>query len=316
MKKSSSGSVAAITLVCLLSICAFSQSGSLTGAGSTFVNPLMSKWSKEYHTLHPNVQINYQSIGSGGGRQQFLAKTVAFGASDAPLTDEQLTQAGEKSSDLVIMATGVKPASELARDCGIRTGLKDAIVVDRFMRTNFPNVYAAGDCVETWHNLLQEYKYLPLGTTSHKQGRVAGENAVGGAKQFAGSLGTQVVKVFDLAAGRTGLRDHEAKLAGFNPRTIETTAWDHKAYYPRAQQMTLRVTGDTSTGKLLGAQIVGHWRSEVAKRIDVFATALYHGMTVDSLNDLDLSYTPPLSSPWDPVQLAAQKWSRGPAASA
>ena len=214
----------------------------------------------------------------------------------------------EKSADLVIMATGVRPASELAAAAGIHTGLKDAIVVDRFMRTNLPDVYAAGDCVETWHRMLQEYKYLPLGTTSHKQGRVAGQNAVGGTKEFAGSLGTQVVKVFDLAAGRTGLRDHEAKAAGFSPRTVETIAWDHKAYYPGAQHMTLRVTGDIGTGRLLGAQIVGHWLSEVAKRIDVFATALYHGMFVDELNDLDLSYTPPLSSPWDPVQVAAQNW--------
>ena len=201
-----------------------------------------------------------------------------------------------KSADLVIMATGVRPASELAAAAGIRTGLKDAIVVDRFMRTNLPDIYAAGDCVETWHRIFQEYKYLPLGTTSNKQGRVAGENAVGGAKQFAGSLGTQVVKVFDLAAGRTGLRDHEAKAAGFNPRTVETIAWDHKAYYPGAQPMTLRVTGDIGSGKLLGAQIVGHWRSEVAKRIDVFATALFHGMRVEELNDLDLSYTPPQQS--------------------
>ena len=214
----------------------------------------------------------------------------------------------EKSADLVIMATGVRPASELAAAAGIHTGLKDAIVVDRFMRTNLPDVYAAGDCVETWHRMLQEYKYLPLGTTSHKQGRVAGQNAVGGTKEFAGSLGTQVVKVFDLAAGRTGLRDHEARAAGFRPRTVETIAWDHKAYYPGAQHMTLRVTGDIGTGRLLGAQIVGHWLSEVAKRIDVFATALYHGMFVDELNDLDLSYTPPLSSPWDPVQVAAQNW--------
>ena len=83
---------------------------------------------------------------------------------------------------------------------------------------------------------------------------------------------------------------------------------DHKAYYTGAQQMTLPVTGDIGSGKLLGAQIAGHWRSEVAKRIDVFATALFHGMRVDELNDLDLSYTPPLSNPWDPVQLAAQNW--------
>ncbi len=216
----------------------------------------------------------------------------------------------EKSADMVLMATGVKPASELAVSAGIATGLKNAIRVDTGMRTNAPDIYAAGDCVETWHRVLQQYNYLPLGTTSHKQGRVAGENAIGGDRHFAGSVGTQVVKVFDLAAGRTGLRDNEARAAGFNPRTFECTAWDHKAYYPSAQTMTLRVTGDIESGKLLGAQIVGYWRSEVAKRIDVFATALFHEMRVDELNDLDLSYTPPLSSPWDPVQLAAQNWGR------
>lgn len=206
----------------------------------------------------------------------------------------------EKSADIVIVATGVTPSSEVAVTAGVLTGVKNAIRVDRSMQTNVPDIYAAGDCVETWHRVIHQYRYLPLGTTSHKQGRVAGENAVGGRKSFGGSVGTQVVKVFDLAAARTGLRDQEAKAAGFNPRTVETTAWDHKTYYPGAQQMKIRVTGDIDSGKLLGAQIVGNWRSEVAKRIDVFATALFHGMSVEDLNELDLSYTPPLSSPWGP----------------
>ena len=214
----------------------------------------------------------------------------------------------EQSADMVLLATGVRPCSELAISAGVVTGARGAIRVNTSMQTNIPGIYAAGDCVETWHRVLQQYKYLPLGTTSHKQGRVAGENAVGGTKHFEGSVGTQVVKVFDLVAGRTGLRNHEAKDAGFNPRTVETNAWDHKVYYPEAQQMKLRVTGDIDTGRLLGAQIVGHWRSEVAKRIDVFAAALFHEMSVDAMNDLDLSYTPPLSSPWDPIQLASQNW--------
>ena len=214
----------------------------------------------------------------------------------------------EASADLVLVATGVKPASEIAARAGISTGQKRAIQVDTRMRTNIPDIYAAGDCAETWHRTLQQYRYLPLGTTSHKQGRVAGENAVGGNKEFAGSVGTQVVKVFELAVARTGLREDEAINAGFKPLTVETTAWDHTAYYPGAREMRIRVTGDPDTGKLLGAQIVGHWRSEVAKRIDIFAAALFHGVSVDDLNDLDLSYTPPLSSPWDPAQIAAQNW--------
>jgi NADPH-dependent 2,4-dienoyl-CoA reductase/sulfur reductase-like enzyme len=149
-----------------------------------------------------------------------------------------------------------------------------------------------------------------LGTTSHKQGYIAGENAVGGSREFEGSLGTQVVKLFDLVAARTGLRHDEAARAGFVPFTADTTVWDHKAYYPGAHKLHLRITGDRESGRFLGAQMVGHLGSEVSKRVDVFATALYHGMRVEELNHLDLSYTPPLSSPWDPVQMACQAWSK------
>ncbi len=215
-----------------------------------------------------------------------------------------------KSADLVLLVTGVRPSSELASQAGIATGAWGAVRVDREMATNVPDIYAAGDCVETWHRVSQDYTYLPLGTTAHKQGRIAGENAGGGHRQFAGTLGTQVVKVFDLAVARTGLREEEARRAGFDPVSSEIRAWDHKPYYPAARQLLIRVTGDRHSGRLLGAQIVGHWQAEVAKRIDIFATALFHGMKVDELSSLDLSYTPPVSSPWDPVQMAAQDWVR------
>jgi NADPH-dependent 2,4-dienoyl-CoA reductase/sulfur reductase-like enzyme len=122
-------------------------------------------------------------------------------------------------------------------------------------------------------------------------------------------VGTQVVKVFDLAIARTGLREVEAREAGFDPFTSEVTVWDHKAYYPGAHEMHIRVTGDRPSGRLLGAQIVGHLQAQVAKRIDIFAAALFAGMKVDQVNDLDLSYTPPFSGPWDPVQVASQAWS-------
>jgi NADPH-dependent 2,4-dienoyl-CoA reductase/sulfur reductase-like enzyme len=166
----------------------------------------------------------------------------------------------------------------------------------------------AGDCVETWHRVLNRTTYMPLGSTAHKQGRIAGENAVGVAREFAGTLGTQVVKVFDLVIARTGLRDHEAAQVGYDPFTVESTTWDHKVYYPEAHEVRIRVTGDRKTRRLLGAQMLGNVHSEIAKRIDIFATALFHNMRVEELNDLDLSYTPPLSSPWDPVQMSAQTW--------
>ena len=221
------------------------------------------------------------------------------------------------AADLVIVAAGVRPSGELARAAGIAIGERGAIRVGRGMDTNQSDIFAAGDCAETWHRLLGRPTYLPLGTTAHKQGRVAGENAVGGRALFAGSLGTQVVKVFELAAAGTGLGEVAAAREGLDALTTELTVPDHKAYYPGAHDLRIRVTGERGTGRLLGAQILGHWQAGVAKRIDVFATALFHGMRVDELGELDLSYTPPLSSPWDPVQLAAQSWvaaARGTAA--
>ncbi len=214
------------------------------------------------------------------------------------------------SADMVLIATGVRPSVELASEAGVAAGERGAIRVNRRMETNVTDVLAAGDCAETHHRLIDGPTYLPLGTTAHKQGRVAGENAVGGSAQFEGSLGTQVIKVFNLVIGRTGFRDGEASRYGYTPRTVSTTTWDHKAYYPGATELYLRVTGDRTTGRLLGAQLIGSYGAEVAKRVDVFATALFHRMNVDAVLHLDLSYTPPLSSPWDPVQTSCMEWAR------
>jgi NADPH-dependent 2,4-dienoyl-CoA reductase/sulfur reductase-like enzyme len=214
-----------------------------------------------------------------------------------------------RTADMVLVVTGVRPDAELAAAAGAALSVKGTIAVDRGMRTNLPDIFAAGDCVVTHHRLLGE-TYLPLGTTAHKQGRIAGENALGGEREFAGSLGTQVVKIFDQVAARTGLRHSEAAAAGFNPVTVESAADDHKAYYPDSHRITMRVTGDLSTRRLLGVQLFGHRSAEVAKRIDIAATAIFHAMTVDEVSELDLSYTPPLGSPWEAVQMGTQAWSR------
>jgi NADPH-dependent 2,4-dienoyl-CoA reductase/sulfur reductase-like enzyme len=229
----------------------------------------------------------------------------------APLRVDAIAADGAVTvhAGLVLVVTGVRPETALAVSAGASLGARGAIAVDRGMRTGLPGVYAAGDCVITHHRLLGE-TYLPLGTTAHKQGRVAGENAAGGSREFAGSLGTQVVKIFDHAAARTGLRDHEATAAGYDPVTIGSEADDHKAYYPGSHRIHMRFTGDRGTGRLLGVQLFGHKHAEIAKRIDIAATAIYCGMTVDQVSDLDLSYTPPLGSPWDAVQAGAQAWTR------
>ena len=216
------------------------------------------------------------------------------------------TRAGDtfsRSADLVLVVVGVRPNTSLLTEAGATTGAGGAVVVDEQMRTGLPNVWAAGDGVVTHHRLLG-VTYLPLGTTSHKQGRVAGENAIGGNARFAGSLGTQVVKVFDVVAARTGLRDHEAIAADYSPHSHTAIADDHKRYCPGATPISIRITGDARDGRLLGAQLVGTRGAEISKRVDTYATALHHGMTVAGMSDLDLSYTPPLGSPWDAVQMA------------
>jgi NADPH-dependent 2,4-dienoyl-CoA reductase/sulfur reductase-like enzyme len=211
--------------------------------------------------------------------------------------------------DRVLVIVGALPDTELLVGAGATTGPRGVALVDEAMRTSLPHVFAARDCVITPHPLLGN-TYLPLGSTAHKQGRVASENAFGGTDRFAGSLGTQVVKVFDVVAARTGLRDHEALAAGYTPATYQAGPDDHKAYYPGSNPISIRLTGDAITGRLLGAQLVGGRSSEIAKRVDIYATAIHHGMTVKAISELDLSYTPPLGSPWDAVQLAAQMWVR------
>jgi NADPH-dependent 2,4-dienoyl-CoA reductase/sulfur reductase-like enzyme len=249
-------------------------------------------------TVLPGTAV--KKISRAQGSEAAPLRADAAAADSAPVT----VHAG-----LVLVVTGVRPETSLAASAGAALGARGAISVDTAMRTGLPGIYAAGDCVITHHRLLGE-TYLPLGTTAHKQGRVAGENAVGGHREFAGSLGTQVVKIFDQAAARTGLRDHEARHAGFDPVTVAWEADDHKAYYPGSHRIHMRFTGDRAAGRLLGVQLFGHKHAEVAKRIDIAATAISCGMTVDAISDLDLSYTPPLGSPWDAVQAAAQAWTR------
>lgn len=213
----------------------------------------------------------------------------------------------DRTTDIVVVAAGVRPNTELAQTAGAALGDHGAIAVDRRMRTDVPDVYAAGDCVETWHALLEQPTYLPLGTTAHKQGRVAGANATGSDTQYAGSLGSQAVKIFDRVVARTGLRPHEAAAPGYDPTTVDVTVDDHKAYYPGATPLRIRLTADAG-GLVLGAQLLGHIDAEVAKRCDLIATAIHRRLSVADLLDLDLTYTPPLSAPWDPVQQVAQEW--------
>jgi NADPH-dependent 2,4-dienoyl-CoA reductase/sulfur reductase-like enzyme len=216
-----------------------------------------------------------------------------------------VTDQGELPCDLVVLGTGARPAGELGRDAGLDVGASGGIVTDRRQRTSDPRVFAAGDCTETYHRVSRQPVAIALGTIANKQGRVAGINLGGGYATFPGVLGTAVTKVCGLEIGRTGLGELEAREAGFDPivEVVRSTTRAH--YYPGAGWITLKVIAERGTGRLLGAQIVG--AEGGAKRIDVFATALWNEMTVEDLLNVDLSYAPPFSPVWDPVLIAARK---------
>ncbi|WP_298385714.1 FAD-dependent oxidoreductase [Ferrimicrobium sp.] len=224
------------------------------------------------------------------------------------LSTSNTDRPGLAIGDIAIVVTGVRPETGLAVAAGATLGAAGAIWVDRRMQTGIEGVFAAGDCVITHHRLLGE-TYLPLGTTAHKQGRVAGAQAAGNSgEEFDGIVGTQVVKVFGQVIARTGLTEQEALAAGFNPASAITVADDHKRYYPGAETLTIKITGDRSTHRLLGVTMLGSITSAIHKRIDVAAVALSTEMTIERLMDLDLAYTPPLGTPWDALQIAASQW--------
>ncbi|MGE5599503.1 MAG: FAD-dependent oxidoreductase [Bacteroidota bacterium] len=217
------------------------------------------------------------------------------------LTGVRLRGGEEVPADLAIVAVGVRPELELAREAGLEVQ-EDGIVVDDRMRTSDPNIYAAGDIVQSRDLAGGGRVRIPLAGPANKQGRVAGANAAGGDLRFAGVVGASVVKVFDLTAGRVGLDEERARAAGFEPLISYTHSSHHATYYPGAEVMALKLVADRRSGKVLGAEIVGG--AGVDKRLDVLATAVYAGLTVEDLEQLDLAYAPPYSSAKDPVVVA------------
>ncbi|MGC4744498.1 FAD-dependent oxidoreductase [Micromonospora sp. DT201] len=217
-----------------------------------------------------------------------------------------VTAEGPMPTDVVVLGLGVRPNTALAEAAGFPIGPTGGIRVDRRMRVpGLPGIWAAGDCVETLHRVSGMPVHVPLGTHANKQGRAAGINIGGGYATFAGVIGTAVTKVCDLEVGRTGLREREATLAGFDFISVVAESTNRAGYYPGARPMTVKLIAERPSGRLLGAQIVG-W-SEAAKRIDTLAVALWNGMTVDDMTSLDLGYAPPYAPVWDPVLVAARK---------
>ncbi|WP_178917890.1 FAD-dependent oxidoreductase [Natronomonas gomsonensis] len=211
---------------------------------------------------------------------------------------------GTQQADIAIVGVGVAPNVDLAEDAGIELGPTGAIATDDYGRTNYENVYAAGDCAEARHVVTGEPDHVPLALTANRAGRAIGQTISGSPTPTGDIAGTAIVKAFDLGASRTGLIDEEqAREAGFDPVSVTISAASRAHYYPGGSELTVTLLADRESGRVLGSSLVGR---EGVKRIDTVATALAAEMTVEELQNADLAYAPPFSPVWDPVLTAAK----------
>lgn len=225
---------------------------------------------------------------------------VITGKSAKEITENEVILSDESKllGDLVIVATGVRPNVELAKEAGIEIGVTGAIKVNPFMETSVADIYAAGDCIEQYHSITGKPVYRPLGSTANKTGRMAGNNATGGNLEFRGVLGTGIYKIFDLAVAQTGLTEREALKEGYEI-SVSHNIKPNRPEYMGGKEMVIKSVADKKDGRLLGVQIIGP--EGVDKRVDVFAALITFGAKVQDLVHLDLAYAPPFSTTKDPV---------------
>ena len=235
--------------------------------------------------------INLRLGANVTGFQEVDGRIVTNVAEGSPIT-----------ADMVLLAIGVMPESHLAKEAGLQLGIKGAIAVNDRMETSAPDVYAVGDAVQVKHQVTGEDAVISLAGPANKQGRIVADVIAGLNSRYKGSLGSSVIKVFDLTVANTGLSEKAASAAGYQYESVVLSPGSHAGYYPGATPMTMKVVFEQETLRLLGAQIVGGEGAD--KRIDVLATAIQAGIRADQLKNLDLAYAPPYSSAKDPVNMA------------
>lgn len=228
---------------------------------------------------------------------------------------EAVTQTGERltlvssgpriDTDMVLVAMGVKPNSELARTAGLALGPAGAIAVDRGSRTSNADIYAAGDCADAFHAVTGQRVWIPLALRANRAGWAVADNMTGRPVELPGVAGTAVFKVFDLEVARSGLNGAEAKAAGFDPVETVIQSRSRAHAHPGAATIWVQLLADRASGRLLGAQLVG--KEGVAHRINAVAVALHAGMTVAEFSQCDLAYAPPFGPVWDPLLTAANQ---------
>ncbi|MCK9349219.1 MAG: FAD-dependent oxidoreductase [Sphaerochaeta sp.] len=206
-------------------------------------------------------------------------------------------------TDFVLLSVGVRPTLQLAKDAGLEMGSSGGLKVNAQMCTSDPSIFAAGDMVEISHNILGKNVRMPLAGPANRQGRIVGENALGGNRTYKGVSGSSIVKVFEAIAGSTGMSLKAGRDAGLDVDAVVVHKASHTAYYPGSEKVSLMLVFDKKSKKVIGAQVAG--RVGIDKRIDVIATAIAGGLTLDDLAELDLAYAPPFNSPNGPVNMAA-----------
>lgn len=222
-------------------------------------------------------------------------------------TFKAITNHGTWDADMIIVAVGVKPEIELAKSIGLKIGESGAIAMNHFQQTSKENIFAAGDCCESFHRVIRRWVNIPLGDIANKQGRVAGFNIGGKQVKFEGIVGAQSFRLFGLECAATGIDEKEAKSSGYEPAS--NIVWGNAIARNMGQKkLGLKLIADKSSGRLLGAQAVGE--AGAVSRVNALSVALWAGLSIDEIGYLDLAYSPPYSGAWDIIHNAAQSLRR------
>lgn len=254
--------------------------------------------------LDPEIAVAGQEALASRGVQLFLGTKVES-ILHGPSESQAILTGGQKIPfDLAVLSIGVSPETSLAKAAGLKIGATGGIEVDEFQRTSDPDIFAAGDVTELVYWPTRSHARLALAGPANKQARVAGANAVVDTPHLktSGAAGTSIVRVFEIAIGMTGLSEKAATARGIPVRTIFTQNGHHAGYFPGARPLFIKLLYSPEDGLVLGSQIFGE--QGVDKRIDVVATAIQAGFTVDQLADLDLAYAPPFGAAKDPIVIA------------
>jgi len=218
----------------------------------------------------------------------------------------RLTSPGlQLEADMVLVAVGVRPNSELAENAGLALGPGKSIAVDSMLRTSDPDIYSAGDCADAFHAVTGQRTWIPLALRANRAGWAVADNVLGGKVELQGVAGTAVFKVFDLEVARTGLSVEEARKAGFEPAEVVIQSRSRAHNHPGSSVISVQLVGDKKSGRLLGAQMVG--KEGAAHRINAPAVALHAKMSVEDFGQSDLAYAPPFGPSWDPLLTAANQ---------